>query len=106
MLSPLIFQANFSNQTKIRALEINGLQRKVQLRTRVDADGSMYPRRRLKCTKTSAPAAANPDAFPEPQWPTQQSLDELIGVSFSGGDRIIVRPDHPGLLRLIGVKVT
>jgi hypothetical protein len=47
--------------------------------------------------------AVNPNAFPEPQWPTQ-SLDELIAISFVG--RMIEQPDHPGLLRLIGEKVT
>jgi hypothetical protein len=45
--------------------------------------------------------ARNPDAFPEPKWPTQ-TLDELIAVTFTG--RMIDREDHPGLLRLIGAK--
>jgi hypothetical protein len=45
--------------------------------------------------------AKDPDAFPEPNWPTQ-SLAELIGVTFAG--RIIETEDHPGLLRLIGAR--
>src|SRR5262249_4335365 len=43
----------------------------------------------------------DPDAFPEPEWPTQ-SLDQLIEVSFP--DRMILTADHPGLLRLIGAR--
>jgi hypothetical protein len=46
--------------------------------------------------------ARDRDAFPEPKWPTQ-TLDELIGVTFTG--RIIDRDDHPGLLRLLGAKL-
>jgi hypothetical protein len=45
--------------------------------------------------------ARDPDAFPEPNWPTQ-SLSELIGVAFNG--RMIESDDHPGLLRLIGAR--
>jgi hypothetical protein len=45
--------------------------------------------------------ATDPDAFPEPAWP-MQSLDELIMISFTG--RMIETDDHPGLLRLLGVK--
>jgi hypothetical protein len=41
------------------------------------------------------------EAFPEPNWPTQ-NLEELIEASFAG--RMIDRGDHPGLLRLIGAK--
>jgi hypothetical protein len=41
------------------------------------------------------------DAFPNPNWP-QQSLDELIDVTFRG--RLIVSEDDPGLKRLIGAK--
>jgi len=41
------------------------------------------------------------EAFPEPNWPTQ-NLEELLCASFAG--RIIDREDHPGLLRLIGAK--
>jgi hypothetical protein len=46
-------------------------------------------------------AAEDPDAFPEPNWPTQ-SLADLIGKTFAG--RQIDSEDHPGLLRLIGAK--
>ena len=45
--------------------------------------------------------ARDPDAFPEPKWPTQ-SLDELIETTFAG--RMIDSEDHPGLLRLIGAR--
>jgi hypothetical protein len=45
--------------------------------------------------------ARDPDAFPQPNWPTQ-SLDELIRATFEG--RMITSEDHPGLLRLIGAK--
>jgi hypothetical protein len=45
--------------------------------------------------------ARDPDAFPEPNWPTQ-SLSELIGVAFAG--RMIESEDHPGLRRLIGAR--
>jgi hypothetical protein len=45
--------------------------------------------------------AKDPDAFPEPKWPTQ-SLDELIGSTFD--DRMITSEDHPALLRLIGAR--
>jgi hypothetical protein len=40
-------------------------------------------------------------AFPEPKWP-QQSLTELIAVTFAG--RMIEDENAPGLLRLIGAK--
>jgi len=43
----------------------------------------------------------DPEAFPQPTWPTQ-SLDELIERTFAG--RMIVEETHPGLLRLIGAK--
>lgn len=46
-------------------------------------------------------AARDPDAFPEPKWPTQ-SLTDLINKAFAG--RIIEQEDHPALLRLIGAK--
>jgi hypothetical protein len=46
--------------------------------------------------------ADDPDAFPEPNWPTQ-SIDELIAITFAG--RMIETPDHAGLLRLMGRKV-
>jgi len=45
--------------------------------------------------------AKNEGAFPEPNWP-KQTLNELIGVTFTG--RMIDVEDHPGLLRLIGDK--
>jgi hypothetical protein len=45
----------------------------------------------------------DPDAFPEPKWPTQ-SLAELIEVTFAG--RIIRTHDDPALLRLIGARQT
>jgi hypothetical protein len=47
--------------------------------------------------------AADPDAFPEPRWP-RQTLFELIEATF--GPRVIDEPTHPGLLRLIGAKIT
>jgi hypothetical protein len=43
----------------------------------------------------------DPDAFPEPKWPTQ-SLDDLITTAFAG--RMIDYDDHPALLRLIGAR--
>jgi hypothetical protein len=46
-------------------------------------------------------ASRDPDAFPEPKWPSQ-TLNELIYVTYAG--RMIVTEDHPGLLRLIGKK--
>jgi hypothetical protein len=45
--------------------------------------------------------AQHADAFPDPNWPAQ-SLDELIVVTFDG--RTIEVADHPGLLRLVGMK--
>jgi hypothetical protein len=45
--------------------------------------------------------AKDPDAFPEPNWPTQ-SLADLIGKTFAG--LMIDSEDHPGLLRLIGAR--
>lgn len=45
--------------------------------------------------------ARDPDAFPEPRWPTQ-SLKNLIESTFAG--RMIEGEDHPGLLRLIGAR--
>jgi hypothetical protein len=47
--------------------------------------------------------AADPEAFPEPKWPAQ-SLADLILTTFAG--RMIESEDHPGLLRLIGAKLT
>jgi hypothetical protein len=47
--------------------------------------------------------ARNKDAFPDPKWPTQ-SLAELLERTFAG--RMIDEEDHPGLLRLIGAKLT
>jgi hypothetical protein len=47
--------------------------------------------------------ARDPDAFPEPEWP-EQSLSDLINRAFAG--RTIVSDDHPGLLRLIGAKLS
>jgi hypothetical protein len=46
--------------------------------------------------------AAEADAFPDPNWPTQ-SIEELISITFNG--RTIETADHPGLLRLMGCKV-
>lgn len=43
------------------------------------------------------------DAFPPPKWPTQ-NLNNLIQVTFA--NRMIMKADHPGLLRLIGAKQT
>ena len=57
--------------------------------------------RRKASTATRSTFARDPDAFPEPKWPTQ-SLDELIERTFAG--RMIDSEDHPGLLRLIGAK--
>jgi hypothetical protein len=45
--------------------------------------------------------AKDPDAFPEPNWPSQLLVD-LIDKTFAGCT--IDREDHPGLLRLIGAK--
>ena len=42
--------------------------------------------------------ARDPDAIPQPKWPTQ-SLDDLISRAFTGC--MIDREDHPALLRLI-----
>jgi hypothetical protein len=47
--------------------------------------------------------ADDADAFPPPTWPTQ-SIDELIAITFHG--RMIETPNHPGLLRLMGRKVS
>jgi hypothetical protein len=46
-------------------------------------------------------SSKDPDAFPEPNWPTQ-SLGELIERAFAG--RMITTEDHPALLRKIGAK--
>jgi hypothetical protein len=43
----------------------------------------------------------DPDAFPEPNWPSQ-SLDQLIEVTFK--DRMITNEDHPAFRRLVGAK--
>jgi hypothetical protein len=45
--------------------------------------------------------AREQDAFADPKWP-QQSLGELIGLTFAG--RMIDNADHPALLRLIGAR--
>ena len=45
--------------------------------------------------------AWDPDAFPDPKWPAQ-SLEQLIAVTFA--NCLILRDDHPGLLRRIGKK--
>ena len=45
--------------------------------------------------------ARDPNAFPEPKWPTQP-LADLINKTFAG--RMVDREDHPALLRLIGAK--
>jgi hypothetical protein len=45
--------------------------------------------------------ARDPDAFPDPRWPTR-SLDELIEITFRGAT--IESDDHPALLRLIGAR--
>ena len=45
--------------------------------------------------------ARDPDAFPEPRWPSH-TLEELIEVTFRGVT--IETADHPGLLRLIGAR--
>ena len=39
-------------------------------------------------------SARDPDAFPDPKWPTQ-TLDELIEITFTG--RMIDHENHPGL---------
>src|SRR4029434_11054698 len=46
MLFALISQGNLSNCTKIRSLQVNGLQRKVQPRERVIVGGLTHPMRR------------------------------------------------------------
>lgn len=46
--------------------------------------------------------AGDPDAFPEPKWPTQP-LTEIVATAF-GADRMILSEDHPGLIRLVGRK--
>jgi hypothetical protein len=46
--------------------------------------------------------ARDPDAFPEPKWPTR-SLEELIAITFPP-DLRIDHADHPALLRLVGAK--
>ena len=45
--------------------------------------------------------AKDADAFPDPGWPTQ-SLEQLIWVSFA--NFMIMRADHPALLRKVGAK--
>ena len=45
--------------------------------------------------------ARDPDAFPEPKWPSR-TLEELIEVTFRG--ITIEKDDHPALLRLIGAR--
>src|SRR5262249_3334278 len=47
--------------------------------------------------------AHDADAFPEPRWP-KQTLAELIAATF--GQRVINKPDHPGLKRLIRAKMS
>jgi hypothetical protein len=46
--------------------------------------------------------AQDPEAFPDPKWPTQ-TLDELITSTF-GPDRMIENEDHPALRRLRGMR--
>ena len=46
-------------------------------------------------------SAQDAGAFPEPTWP-EQTLEQLIWLSFA--DFMILRPDHPALLRKIGAK--
>jgi hypothetical protein len=46
-------------------------------------------------------AAKDPDAFPDPKWPSQ-SIEDLIDVTFAGCQ--IDHDEHPALLRLIGRK--
>ena len=45
--------------------------------------------------------ARDPDAFPEPKWPSR-TLEELIEVTFRSVT--IETDDHPALLRLIGAR--
>ena len=45
--------------------------------------------------------ARDPDAFPEPKWPSR-TIEELIEVTFRG--ITIETHDHPALLRLIGAR--
>jgi hypothetical protein len=47
--------------------------------------------------------ARDPNAFPEPNWPSQ-TLDKIVERRFTGIN--IDREDHPGLLRLIGARQT
>jgi hypothetical protein len=47
--------------------------------------------------------AKDQDAFPEPRWPTS-SLEKLISQTFTG--RLITHERDPGLLRLIGAKLS
>ena len=51
--------------------------------------------------KYKVSSSKDPDAFPEPNWPTQ-SLDQLIWVTFA--NCMIQRNDHPALLRKVGAK--
>ena len=46
-------------------------------------------------------SAQDATAFPEPTWP-EQTLEQLIWLSFA--DFMILRHDHPALLRKIGAK--
>ena len=46
--------------------------------------------------------ALDQDSLPQPHWPAQ-SLDKLITLTFEG--RMIMAPDHPGLLRLLGARI-
>ena len=46
-------------------------------------------------------AAKDPDAFPEPKWPSQ-SIEELIHVTFTGC--MIDHEEHPALFRLMGAS--
>jgi len=46
--------------------------------------------------------ALDQDSLPEPHWPSQ-SLNKLITLTFEG--RMIMAPDHPGLLRLRGARI-
>ena len=47
--------------------------------------------------------ARHEEAFPAPRWPAQ-TRTELLDVAFNG--RVIDHDAHPGLLRLIGAKLT
>jgi hypothetical protein len=81
---------NIWNATNIRGCEV--MRKKWAIMTSMKNEG-------LEGYKTTL--ARDPDAFPEPRWPTQ-SLEELIERAFVG--RMITSKDDPGLLRLIGAR--